>query len=106
MIPINKINDPDKVLPQKQYNLNYPPVDLDNENANSFLRGHNDIVDQYNSISIDGDVEELAKMMFMSANCVTERDWNALRATTRESWRKPASLIIANLDKFLVVRKG
>ena len=90
-IALNKINDPDKVLPKPKW----PVRDSGVPSSLAFnTEGFNKAIDQYNQVMIDGDVGELAMLIY--DNCSLNKLYSM----------EIANLIIYNLDKFLVLKKG
>lgn len=68
-----------------------------------FIDGENTTINEYNSLSIDGDVEALAmQLSILDKNYV----WEKLDEWEKVVYRKRAIKLIANLDKFVVIRKG
>jgi hypothetical protein len=87
-------------LPQKQQDPGY----LLNFQAVGKIEGINETIDKYNSLSIDGDIEALAKHLY--ENVYKWGGWNNADSIDRRNCLNDAKCIIANLGNFVVIMKG
>lgn len=64
------------------------------------------IIDQYNQLEIDGDVEALGEVLFKCTDLSVYTSWDKLYKADKQVFVNEAIEIISNLSKFLVIRKG
>ncbi len=99
-IALNKINDPEKVLPKPKW----PVRDSGVPSSLAFkTKGFNKAIDQYNQVMIDGDEDKLARLIHEERSL---ESWDRCSVGDRSEALCEAENIIANLDKWLVLKKG